>query len=84
MNVLSEESDVDHSDEFTKDSDYVDTLRRLMDSNLCSDLECVFFSASNVLSTHGRAIHEAFPHLTVIGFSTIVEPGAAVSCPKKT
>ena len=50
-----------------------------MDAQLCRGLECVFINACNVFQSLGMAIHDAFPHITVIAYSTRVADKAATA-----
>ena len=45
-------------------------------------LKCIFLNACLVLNTLGKRLHEAYPDVTVIGFSTKVESKAAAAFAK--
>ena len=42
-------------------------------------LKCIFLNACQVLDTLGKKLHDAYPDVTVIGFRTNVESGAAAA-----
>jgi hypothetical protein len=58
-------------------ADFLEVLRRLLARGLLAELECIFLNACDVCASLGVAIHTAFPHLTIIGFTTKVADKAA-------
>jgi len=51
----------------------------LLDPAICPRLECVFLNACNSIHPLGEKIVDALPHLTVIGWSSILEDKAAIA-----